>query len=278
MLNPGGHVVTGLERLVVHPQSHTLYSLTVTEGDSRRTAKLAVLLSTRLSRLAGLWVGPWFDPVNPWTVTQLRERFGANLLMYSLDWVSYHFYDTRKRPVDLDRYVAFCSARVAEAEASATFLFWALHIPFEKFHSREHKLRTLAKLRPCFDSPFVLGIHAIDEVGHGALSPSGSRLGRHPEPGPLHPAPSHRRDGAREARALPREVQGHSPYVDSITDVPPTRAELAMMAELNRAFGFPGLIWWGCRTISSSSSMTTSSGRPHTPSCPTPISSSRSAK
>ena len=166
-LNPGNIDVTGLTSYQVVPASDTIYSLEAEKSGKRSLRTVFVKSSKPSLKMTGLWVGPWYNPADlvseRKTVALLKEDFGANMMMYNLDWLSGNYYNT-DRPINIADYITFCQARITEAESTGSYLYWATMVPFEKKYSRSQKLQFLEQLKPCFDSEMVLGIHSIDEA------------------------------------------------------------------------------------------------------------------
>jgi hypothetical protein len=161
-LEPGHIDVTGRTQHVVKPRSDTYYSLTGAFGGAV-VATLPVVTTPRMPIRSTLWVGPWYRPEAPLTVTKLHADFDADTVMYNLDWLFFNYFNTTDHPYDLTKYVSFCRERIAEAEATQTYLFFQTLLPFDRTFTRAHRTEVLDALEPCFTSPRVLGIHTVDE-------------------------------------------------------------------------------------------------------------------
>ena len=164
-LNPGNIDVTRRTSFGAAVQSSTLFNITAqAPGGAQISKRVFVKVRNELpEKMSVLWLGPWFRRNNTQTLGELRNDFGAKVVMYSVDSL-FGNWNSTPRAFDLEVYNEFCRARIAEAPAANTYLFWQIVVPFEKKYSADYKRQALNQLRPCFDSPWVLGIHNIDEV------------------------------------------------------------------------------------------------------------------
>ena len=184
VLNPGNINVNGMTSYVVHPVSDTMYSLTVDSQGTKKVYRTFVKVTSvagrgQSQRTAGLWVGPWYTPRDtpPYiddakTVTKLKQDFGGNLIMYSLDWLFFDYWNgnnfrSGNYQSNINKILSFCQARIAEAQASNVELYWQTIIPFEKSNSLTYKRQFLNDIMPCFESGRVRGIHTVDEPTGG---------------------------------------------------------------------------------------------------------------